>query len=503
MAPDAIVLHSPDDYVEALRQARVVVDFGERMEIIRRGLIDAASSLNGEVVIDEKLLEEVAALVEWPVVLTGSFDDHFLATPKEVLISAMKTHQRYFHVNDRAGSLISSFLVVANIESSDPRQVIAGNEKVIRPRLADAAFFYDLDCRTTLEGQLERLKGVVFQAQLGTYFDRAKRIASLAGYLARQLGFDPETAARAGLLCKADLVTNLVNEFPDLQGIMGSYYAANDGEEAQVCAGIREQYLPAFSGDALPESALGRVVSLGEKFDTLVGLFGIDQPPTGSRDPFGLRRAAIGVFRIIVEGELDIDLREVLDFAASLFAPREFSIEPLLDYILERLNFWHQEQGMSPEVFQAVINCAPMLRRERCDLKDLDRRMRAVDQFRKGQSAVALSEANKRVSNILLKYAGDEVGKAPDPERMTETAERTLHAEIGQKQIAIAPLLRSGDYLAALEILSGLQSSIDRFFDEVLVMDENRDVRRNRIALLNVLREQFLAIADVSQLHTV
>lgn len=497
MSMKSIQLRFPNEYTESLEQAKVVVEFDRRQELIRGQLETVAAKLGATVVIDENLLEEVTALVEWPITLSGDFDAEFLTAPKEVLISAMKEHQRYFHLVDAKGSLLAQFLVVVNIESTDPAQVIAGNEKVIRPRLADATFFYKMDNKKTLHARLDQLKGVVFHAQLGNYFDKAQRISSLAGYIAAQLGFDSALAQRAGLLCKVDLVTALVNEFPDLQGIMGYYFAINDREPEEVAIALGEQYLPAFSGDRLPATNTGYAVALADKMDTLLGLFGINQPPSGSSDPFGLRRASLGIVRIIIEKQLDLDLTACLRHGASLFKQQQFSSEQLLDYILDRLSNWYQDRGVPQSVVLAVRSggqdsAVPH------NLLDLARRIDAVDSFRHRRSAASLAEANKRVANILRKQANTAAVAGVDSVLLKDQAEQELHRLIVAKQKEIKPLMASRDYSAALDSLADLQVAIDRFFDEVMVMVDDKPLRNNRIALLLQVRQLFLEIADIS-----
>jgi glycyl-tRNA synthetase beta chain len=502
MSSESIRLAAPNDYVESLRKAKVVAEFDERQNLIREQLVAAATGLEGQVVIDEHLLEEVTALVEWPVTLSGSYDDEFLAAPKEVLISAMKEHQRYFHLVDENGDLLPHFLAVTNIESPDPDLVIAGNEKVIRPRLADATFFYQLDNRKRLDERMDQLKGVVFHSELGSYFDKAQRVSKLAGYVAEQLGFDPGFAERAGLLCKVDLVTALVNEFPDLQGTMGYYYATNDREPSEVAVALREQYLPAFSGDQLPASDIGYAVALADKMDTLIGLFGIGQPPTGSRDPFGLRRASLGIVRIIIEKRLDLDLFACLLHGASLYPKQQFSVDDLHDYILERLSNWYQDRGIPHSVFRAVRSAGGDSGNAHHNLLDVDTRVAAVEDFRQGSSAARLSEANKRVANILLKQAKEVSKSAVIPELLKEPAERALHRLIEEKRQSIQPMMAARDFSGALESLAGLQGAIDSLFDEVMVMVEDIDLRNNRIALLQQLRELFLEVADISLIQS-
>jgi|TARA_Y100000310_G_scaffold335006_2_gene416038 glycyl-tRNA synthetase beta chain len=502
MSSGSIRLADPNDYTEALQKAKVVADFDDRRDLIRGQLEDAAAELQGHVVIDESLLDEVTALVEWPSTLAGEYDGEFLAAPREVLISAMKKHQRYFHLTDEDGALLARFLAVVNIESSNAGLVIAGNEKVIRPRLADATFFYGLDSKKTLHAKLDQLKGVVFHSELGSYFDKAQRVSNLAGFIAEQLGCDAPLAQRAGLLCKVDLVTSLVNEFPDLQGTMGYYYASNDQEAEEVAVALREQYLPAYSGDRLPASDTGRAVALADRIDTLIGLFGIGQPPSGSKDPFGLRRASLGIVRIVIEERLDLDLFACLRHSAELFTDQQFPTEQLLEYILERLSNWYQERGVPQSVVLAVRSGGQDGTVQH-NFLDLARRIDAVDSFRQGHRAAALAEANKRVANILLKQVDDESRGSVDAALLTEKAEVELHRQIVAKQQAIQPMMQSRDYGATLDTLADLQAAIDSFFDEVMVMVDDLPIRNNRIALLQQLRLLFLEIADISLIQSI
>lgn len=495
-----IELNCPADYAQKLRDpGYVIAGFTERQSLVREQVIAAGKKLGGEAVIDDDLLEEVTALVEWPVALAGNFEKRFLDVPAEALISSMKEHQKYFHLVNNKGELLPHFITLCNIESADPAQVIAGNEKVIRPRLADAAFFFETDKKITLSQQRERLKTIVFQAQLGTVFDKTERIAKLAGHIAKAINADTDMAIRAGQLCKADLVTTMVYEFADMQGIAGYYYARNDGEPEEIAAAMQEQYLPRFAGDALPQTITGSLIALADRLDTLVGIFAIGQIPTGSKDPFGLRRASLGALRIMVEKKLPLDLRELLDLALTNYSSLSqdknagAAVDATLAYMLERFKAWYEEAKIPSEVFQAVSakNLSNPL--------DINNRVYAVSEFCKLPEAAALAAANKRVSNILAKQ--DELPKAQvNVGLLTEHAEKNLAHELEAMQSVIAPLLAEQDYTRALASLASLRESVDNFFDDVMVMTDDPALRANRLALLHQLRGLFLEVADISYL---
>lgn len=494
----AIEIMSPADYQSTLRDsAYVLADFATRRENIREQVILAAENLGGTAVIDEALLDEVTALVEWPVALAGRFEERFLSVPAEALISSMKEHQKYFHVVNGDGQIQPFFITVSNIESRDPQQVIAGNEKVIRPRLSDAAFFFETDKKHSLESRIERLKPIVFQQQLGSLYDKTTRIAKLAGEIAARIGGDRALAERAGMLCKTDLVSEMVLEFDDLQGLMGCYYAQNDGEHADVAQAMQEQYLPKFAGDQLPATLTGCAVAMADRLDTLTGLFGINQPPTGSKDPFALRRATLGVLRILVEKELELDLRELLEFSADLHAnlpARDGLADKVLDFMLERFRAWFEEDGVPAEVFQAVVATRPTRP------LDFAKRITAVNRFRALDEAAALAAANKRVSNILAKQEGDLSATAVDAALFSEAAEIALFEALQALQPEVEALFGACDYATAYERLATLRAPVDQFFDQVMVMAEDAQVRNNRLALLSQLRGLFLRGADISLL---
>jgi len=491
--PKELIVPTPADYEVVLKQeGYVLADFAERREQIRAGVAALAEKeAGGKAVIDEDLLDEVTALNEWPVPLMGRFEERFLDVPAEALISSMKEHQKYFHVVDAGGKMLPLFITVANLESKDPAQVISGNAKVIRPRLSDAAFFYDTDRKT-----IEALKPIVFQDKLGSIYDKSVRVAALAKKIAEAINRDPALAERAAMLAKTDLVTEMVLEFTDLQGIMGQYYAANDGEHADVAKALNEQYMPRFAGDDLPTTLTGCAVAIADRIDSLVGLFGINQPPSGTRDPFALRRASLGVLRIIIERQLPLDLQTVCEWAEQNFTvlTEQNTASTVVDYMLERFRAHYDEQGIGAEVYLAVH-----ARRPTRPL-DFDRRVKAVEAFRQLPEAQALAGANKRVSNILTKQGGDSIGEAVDNSLLQDAAEKTLAAKVEEQAQQVLPMFEQGDYASALTSLASLREPVDTFFDEVMVMADDDAVRNNRLALLNRLRNLFLRVADISLL---
>jgi len=498
--PKSLIVPTPGDYEVVLKQeGYVIADFAERREQIRKGVTALArTEAAGQAVIDEDLLDEVTALNEWPVPLMGRFEERFLDVPAEALISSMKEHQKYFHVVSSEGKVLPLFITVANLESKDPGQVISGNEKVIRPRLSDAAFFYETDRKTRLEDRIDRLKPIVFQEKLGSLYDKSVRVSALAEKIAGAIGSDPVLAKRAAMLAKTDLVTEMVLEFTDLQGIMGEYYAANDGENPDVASALNEQYMPRFAGDDLPRTLTGCTLAIADRLDSLVGLFGINQPPSGTRDPFALRRASLGVLRIIIERELPLDLQTCCEWATENFAvlTEEDTASTVVDYMLERFRAHYEEQGINAEVYLAVHARRPT------QPLDFDRRVRAVENFRQLPEAQALAGANKRVSNILTKQGGDSIGETIDDSLLQDPAEKTLAEQIRQQAETVIPMFEKGDYAAALSSLANLREPVDRFFEEVMVMAEDDATRNNRLAMLNSLRSLFLRVADISVLPT-
>jgi len=478
-------------------EAKVIADFSERRGHIRAQVEQLGRKFNGSAVIDENLLDEVTGLVEWPVALAGNFEERFLAVPQEALISSMKEHQKYFHVVDANGKLLPHFITVANIESKDPAKVIDGNERVIRPRLTDAAFFYETDLKTPLIERREKLKTVVFQEKLGTVFDKTERIAALAAFIAGKIHGNAAWARRAGELSKADLVSGMVGEFADMQGIAGTYYALHDGEPQEVAQAVREHYQPRFAGDALPATLTGVSIALADRLDTLVGIFGIGQLPTGSKDPFALRRAALGVLRLIVEKNFDLDLCELLQKAQSQYPQFDAQtglVDTVLDYMIERFRAWFEDESIPAEVFMAVSA------KKLSQPLDINQRVQAVFRFSQLPEAQALAAANKRVSNILAKQGGDTELPALQMSLLTEAAEKQLAAQVAALQATAQPLFAARKYREGLEQLASLRAAVDAFFDNVMVMADDMAVRNNRLALLSQLRNLFLEVADISLL---
>ena len=498
-----LTISKPEDYQKVLvEQGKVQPEFALRRALIDEQVQQIARDLNGQAVIAQDLLDEVTALNEWPVALSGRFDDEFLTVPAEALISSMKGHQKYFHVVDAEGKLLPHFITVSNIESLEPRHVVAGNEKVIRPRLADAKFFYDTDQKITLDERREKLKPIVFQSQLGSIFNKTERVASLASFIANKESGNADYARRAAQLSKSDLVSEMVLEFPELQGIMGQYYAANDGEPEEVGKALNEQYMPRFAGDELPSTLTGCAVAIADKIDTIAGIFGIEQLPTGSKDPFALRRASIGVLRIIVEKKLNLDLEELITEAASSYKAQDVQlpagdsvITTAVNYMLERFDAAYQEEGVAAEIINSVKALRPT------SPLDFDMRIKAITRFNELDGAEALASANKRVSNILAKAGDIAIPDSVDDSLLSEAAEDELAKALLKTRNETAPLLENRLYAQAMEVLAGLKEPVDHFFDQVLVNAENDSVRLNRYALLKQLRSLFLHVADISLLQ--
>ena len=522
-APKPLRLASPGAYERTLGQrGHVLADFAARRERIREGVSAAAAALGGRALLDDALLDEVTALVEWPVPLAGRFEPRFLDLPREVLISTLEDHQRYFPLERADGALLPCFVAVANIESREPAKVIEGNERVVRPRLADAAFFWEQDRKAPLAARIERLDAVTFQARLGSLGDRARRIRALAVQMATALGQPAAPLERAAMLCKCDLLTAMVGEFPELQGIMGTHYAAADGEDREVAAAIGEHYLPRAAGDALPLTAAGTVLAVADKLDALAGIFVIGEKPTGTKDPFGLRRAAIGLIRILLEKRLEIDLTALLEQAArlaradieriALSAGKPVPAVPdcageLYEYVFERLRAYYLEgeprvaggsaRPVTTEMFDAVLATRP-----RSPL-EFDARLAALSAFLALPEAASLTAANKRVANILKKSearGGERAAAAVDPTLFSEPAERRLFDALRPLNSAVASAIARRDYAGALTELAGLREAVDAFFDEVMVMHENPQLRDNRLALLRHMRALFAGVADLSRL---
>ncbi|MBK1645017.1 glycine--tRNA ligase subunit beta [Thiocapsa imhoffii] len=501
--PEALPIAHARDYADLLRsQGFVEPDFIRRRERIQTTVMELAATQGLTARLDPDLLNEVTALVEWPVPILGHFDESYLEIPPEVLIETMQSHQKYFPLEDQDGRLQAAFIAVTNLESRDPDQVRAGNERVIRPRFADAAFFWRQDLKQPLESYRTRLETVVFQERLGSLADKSARVACLARHLAPTLQIDPEIAARAALLSRCDLVTSMVYEFPTLQGTMGRYYAAQAQEDAGICEAMQEQYLPRFAGDRLPLGACGRTLAIADRIDTLVGVFGIGLRPSGAKDPYGLRRAAIGVLRILIESPLDLDLRDLLAVAASIYPAGTLSadVEPAaLEFLLERLRGYYHDRGIAADTIEAVLRTGVT------NPADLDARLTAVSAFRRLPAAVSLAAANKRIRNLLTK-SGIQVGAAatqpqPRAELFVDPAEMRLGERVARLSAQVHPLASARDYVGVLEALADLDADLDAFFEAVLVMDEDETIRDNRLALLASLASLFLLVADLSRVQ--
>ena len=486
-----------DQYPQLLREkGSVVADFNERKAEILAKSQAKATALGGVADIEESLLEEVTSLVEYPNVLAAKFEERFLAVPAEALVYTMKGDQKYFPIYDKDGKLLPHFIFVSNINPEDPTAIIEGNEKVVRPRLTDAEFFFKTDLKQKLVDRLPRLETVLFQQQLGTLKDKTDRIEQLAGEIAKQIGADEAKVKRAGLLSKCDLMTNMVFEFTDTQGVMGMHYARHDGEDEEVAVALNEQYMPRFAGDELPKSLVASAVALADKFDTLTGIFGIGQAPKGSADPFALRRAALGALRIIVEKNLPLDLEDLVKKSAALFGDKltnQNVVTDVVDFMLGRFRAWYQDEGIAVDVIQAVLARRPTRP------ADFDARVRAVSHFRTLDSAEALAAANKRVSNILAK-ADAAIGEI-NLTACVEPAEKALAEAVLALRTEVQPLIAQGDYTAVLDKLANLRAPVDSFFDNVMVNAEDPALRQNRLAILNTLQGLFLQVADISVLQ--
>ncbi|WP_410681187.1 glycine--tRNA ligase subunit beta [Avibacterium paragallinarum] len=525
-------IDNADQYPAILEQkGSVIADFERRKAIILENSQQKATALGGVADIEENLLDEVTALVEFPNVLTAKFEERFLAVPAEALVYTMKGDQKYFPIYDKNGKLLPHFIFVSNINPQDPTAIIEGNEKVVRPRLTDAEFFFKTDLKQRLEDNLPRLKTVLFQQQLGTLFDKTERIEKLSGEIAAQIGADVAKAERAGLLSKCDLMTNMVFEFTDTQGVMGMHYARHDGEDEEVAVALNEQYMPRFAGDELPHSLVACAVALADKLDTLTGIFGIGQHPKGDKDPFALRRAALGVLRIIVEKKLPLDIQDLVDKSVQIYIDQRdnyfkdelklhkdnendliilkeqqnrllamgfpFSnknvVKDVVDFMLGRFRAWYQEEGIAVDVIQAVLARRPTRP------ADFDARVRAVAHFRTLDAAEALAAANKRVSNILAKAEG-EIGEI-HLDRCVEPEEKALAESVLALQSEVQPLIAKGDYVAVLDKLANLRQPVDNFFEKVMVNAEDPQLRQNRLAILKTLQGLFLQVADISLLQ--
>ena len=496
-APKALSITSPGNYEQLLEtKGQVIPSFEKRRALIQQQVEDIASQLNGQGVIEEDLLDEVTALVEKPVCLSGQFDESFLDVPQEALIYSMSEHQKYFHILDNNGTLLPHFITVSNIQSSDPDKVISGNERVIRPRLADAAFFFETDKKASLQTMRDRLQSIVFQKDLGTVFEKTERITTLAQSIAGIIGADTDAAKTAGQLCKADLASDMVLEFDKMQGSAGYYYAVNDGLPEPIAIAIKQHYWPKFAGDSVPDALLSNAVALADRFDTLTGIFSIGQEPSGSKDPFALRRAAIGILQIILQNNLTLDLTDIVSRAVSLHKTsgddekNKATTHRVIDYIFDRFAALYREQDISTPIFQAVRSKAIT------DALDFDARVKAVAAFSTTAESDSLASANKRVSNILAKSS--ETSSALDESLLIEAAEKSLYALLSEKEAVVKPLFANGRYNDGLLALTDLKEPIDAFFDSVMVNADDAALKNNRLALLEQLRNIFFDVADIS-----
>lgn len=500
-APQAITISHASHYLEQLRAAYVLADFDQRQAVINQQVQHLAAEVDAVALMPEALLDEVTGLVEWPVALRATFEARFLHVPQEALISTMQDNQKYFCLVDHAGKLQPYFITVSNIESKDPAQIIDGNEKVVRPRLTDAEFFFKQDQKQPLFARQVKLQNMIFQAQLGTLWDKAERVAKLAAFIATQVGSDIEQTTRAALLAKMDLATELVGEFPELQGIAGSYYAKLEGEPHEVSEAIREQYLPRFAGDVLPQTQAGFAVALADRLDTLAGIFGINQAPTGSKDPFSLRRAAIGILRLLIEKQIALPLTALVGMAVKGYGNKiKDGMKTLTDaseFLQGRYRAMYEDQGIAVDTILAVQALSPD------SPLDFDRRIRAVEHFRRLPEAAALAAANKRVANILAKEADQAsiAASTVDAGLLVEAAEQALFAQLEALEPVVQPLLAARDYTPALSKLAALRESVDQFFDQVMVNADDAALKLNRLRLLARLRGLFMSVADVSVLQ--
>ncbi len=498
MGEPSFTIDNADQYPQILlERGKVMADYDARKAQIKAAAEEAARQIGGKADLGDSLLEEVTSLVEWPVVLTAKFEEKFLAVPAEALVYTMKGDQKYFPVYGNDGKLLPNFIFVANIDSKDPQQIISGNEKVVRPRLADAEFFFNTDRKKRLEDNLPRLQTVLFQQQLGTLRDKTDRIEALSGWIAREIGADVNHATRAGLLSKCDLMTNMVFEFTDTQGVMGMHYARHDGEAEDVALALNEQYMPRFAGDELPSSLVSCAVAIADKMDTLAGIFGIGQHPKGDKDPFALRRAALGVLRIIVEKNLPLDLQTLTAEAVRLYGDKLTNgnvIDDVIDFMLGRFRAWYQEEGHAVDTIQAVLARRPTRP------ADFDARVKAVTHFRTLEAAAALAAANKRVSNILAK-SSEQLNDRVQASVLKENEEIRLAMQVTALRDKLAPYYAEGRYQEALVELANLREPVDEFFDKVMVNADDKDLRINRLTLLANLRELFLQAADISLLQ--
>ncbi len=498
-SPDAIKLRQPSDYIGKLNsKGMVIVDFEQRKQTIIKQIEKIANGKGAKAVIDDELLNEVTSMVEWPVAILGNFEKRFLQVPQEALISTMSAHQKYFHLIDQQGTLLPHFIAIANIKSKDIQKVIEGNERVIRPRFSDAEFFWNQDRKSSLESHLDSTKNVVFQKQMGSLFDKTQRTTRLATLIAEQIDGDARLTSRAAQLSKCDLMSEMVHEFPELQGIMGRYYAQHDHEDDEVTRAIDEHYMPRFAGDELPQTKTGQAVALADRLDTLLGIIAAGQLPTGDKDPYALRRAALGVLRIMIEGDLSPDLNELLTFHAESLPPElnaGDAVDSTVDFILDRLKTYYLNKNTKADVFDAVKSQRPT------QPNDFDARIQAVAEFQSEDAAASLAAANKRISNILKK-SKESIPDQVNPKLLSETEEKNLADQVLDLSSQVKPLIASRDYAAILHLLASLRDNVDTFFDNVMVNVDDTRVRQNRLALLKQLRNLFLDVADISKLQS-
>ena len=496
--PETIFIPAPAEYEALLEsEGKVIADFARRRDTIYAQIEEAANNTGGHAIIDENLLDEVTSMIEWPVAVLGNFDKRYLDVPAEGLISTMKANQKYFHLVDNNNNLLPHFITISNVDSKNIERIREGNERVIHPRFADAEFFWNQDRKHKLSDKIDSLKTIVFQKQLGTLYDKSKRVITVTADIAKQIGGNEQQAVRAAELCKCDLMTEMVGEFPELQGIMGRYYASNDGEQSDVATALDDYYKPRFAGDTLPENLIAQALAIADRLDTLVGIFAIGKQPTGDRDPFALRRAALGVLRIIVEQKLDLNLNKLIALSASTFdkaLKAEKISNDVLSFLQNRLKVYFTSNQTSPNVFEAVITTG--------DLRPLDinKRIQAVNAFSKLEQAESLSAANKRIGNILNKVDGkpsDEINiKLFDVKE-----EQSLFDALSKMETEVSPLLKKDEYEAVLKSLAELRQPVDNYFDNVMVMADDMKLRNNRIALLNKLHKLFLGVGDISKLQ--
>ncbi|HED15700.1 MAG TPA: glycine--tRNA ligase subunit beta [Gammaproteobacteria bacterium] len=497
--PQPLFLAKPAAYAPLLEsEGQVMADYDTRREAVRAQVVELAHQHGGTAVIDESLLDEVTSLVEWPTAILGAFDQRFLEVPAEALISAMKDHQKYFHLVDKKGKLMPCFITVSNIQSTHADVVRDGNERVINPRLTDANFFWTQDCKIPLADYSARLASVVFQKKLGSLLDKSERIQNLAGSIATELGFDQDSALRAASLCKCDLMTDMVGEFPGLQGIMGRYYATASNETAEVAQAIEDHYRPRFAGDELPATTTGQAVAIADKLDTLVGIFGIGQAPTGDKDPFALRRAALGIVRILIEQDLGLDLRKTIHTAITVNeknALADDTASQVYEFFLARTRVYYSGKGYAADEIDAILSLSPAV------FNDMNHRLRALSVFRSLPEADSLAAANKRISNLLNKADAADIPAKVSADALLEPAEKSLANALTQLQMQVEQLLSKGDFTEAMKQLAGLREPVDNFFDDVMVMVDDLPLRNNRLALLSGVRKLFLSIADLSRLQ--